>query len=150
MRVICRRERPHPGAQLSLFDTAAGWRHTCFITNTVGADIAALELRHRGHARVEDRVRCWKACGLANLPFEGFCANQAWVAVSLIAGALLAWSQMTCFDGALAKAEPKNVFGNPCHGGAHGRRPGGRARRLSISPIIAHLTNASCVSGSRS
>ncbi len=109
MRVICRRERPHPGAQLSLFDTHAGWRHTCFITNTEGADIVALELRHRGHARVEDRVRCWKACGLANLPFDGFCANEAWVAVSLIAGALLAWSQMTCFDGPLAKAEPKTI-----------------------------------------
>ncbi len=109
MRVICRRERPHPGAQLSLFDIHAGWRHTCFITNTQGEDIAALELRHRGHARVEDRVRCWKACGLANLPFDGFCANEAWVAVSLIAGSLLAWSQMTCFDGALAKAEPKTM-----------------------------------------
>ena len=109
MRVISRRERPHPGAQLSLFDTHAGWRHTCFITNTEGDDIAALELRHRGHARVEDRVRCWKACGLANLPFDGFCANEAWVAVSVIAGALLAWSQMTCFDGALAKAEPKTM-----------------------------------------
>jgi len=93
MRVICRRERPHPGAQLSLFDTHAGWRHTCFITNTKGDDIAGLELRHRGHARVEDRVRCWKACGLSNLPFDGFCANEAWVAVSVIAGALLAWSQ---------------------------------------------------------
>jgi len=109
MRVISRRERPHPGAQLSLFDTHAGWRYTCFITNTEGDDIAALELRHRGHARVEDRVRCWKACGLANLPFDGFCANEAWVAVSVIAGALLAWSQMTCFDGALAKAEPKTM-----------------------------------------
>ena len=109
MRVICRRERPHPGAQLSLFDTQAGWRHTCFITNTDGDDIAALELRHRGHARVEDRVRCWKACGLSNLPFDGFCANEAWVAVSVIAGSLLAWSQMTCFDGALAKAEPKTM-----------------------------------------
>ena len=109
MRVISRRERPHPGAQLSLFDTHAGWRHTCFITNTEGDDIAALELRHRGHARVEDRVRCWKACGLANLPFDGFCANEAWVAVSVIAGALSAWSQMTCFDGALAKAEPKTM-----------------------------------------
>lgn len=109
MRVICRRERPHPGAQLSLFDIHAGWRHTCFITNTQGEDIAALELRHRGHARVEDRVRAWKACGLANLPFGGFCANEAWVAVSLIAGSLLAWSQMTCFGGALAKAEPKTM-----------------------------------------
>ena len=108
-RVICRRERPHPGAQLSLFDTHAGWRPTCFITNTEDGDIAGLELRHRGHARVEDRVRCWKACGLSNLPFDGFCANEAWVAVSVIAGALWAWSQMTCFDGALAKAEPKTM-----------------------------------------
>ncbi len=109
MRAICRRERPHPGAQLSLFDTHAGWRHTCFITNTHCDDIAALEARHRGHARVEDRVRWWKACGLANLPFDGFCANEAWTAVSLIAGSLLASSQMTCFDGALAKAEPKTM-----------------------------------------
>jgi Transposase DDE domain group 1 len=110
LRVICRRERPHPGAQLSLFDTHAGWRHTCFITNTEGDDIAALELRHRGHARVEDRVRAWKACGLANLPFDGFCANQAWVAVSLIAGALLACSQLTCFDGALAQVVAAKVL----------------------------------------
>jgi hypothetical protein len=122
MRVICRRERPHPGAQLSLFDTQAGWRHTCFITNTKGDDIAALELRHRGHARVEDRVRCWKACGLANLPFDGYCANEAWVAVSVIAGSLLAWSQMTCFDGALAKAEPKTM----------------RYRVLHVAAVLAH------------
>jgi hypothetical protein len=122
MRVICRRERPHPGAQLSLFDTCAGWRHTCFITNTKGGDIAALELRHRGHARVEDRVRCWKACGLANLPFDGYCANEAWVAVSVIAGALLAWSQMTCFDGALAKAEPKTM----------------RHRVLHVAAVLVH------------
>ena len=122
MRVICRRERPHPGAQLSLFDTHAGWRHTCFITNTKGRDIAALELRHRGHARVEDRVRTWKDCGLANLPFDGFCANEAWVAVSLLAGALLAWSQMTCFDGALAKAEPKTM----------------RYRVLHVAAVLVH------------
>jgi hypothetical protein len=77
MRVICRREHPHPGARLSLFDTHARWRDTCFITNTKGRDIAALELPHRGHARVEDRVGTWKACGLANLPFDGFYANQA-------------------------------------------------------------------------
>jgi hypothetical protein len=122
MRVICRRERPHPGAQLSLFDTHAGWRHTCFVTNTKSDDIAALELRHRGHARVEDRVRCWKACGLSNLPFDGFCANEAWVAVSVIAGALLAWSQMTCFDGALAKAEPKTM----------------RYRVLHVAAVLVH------------
>ena len=39
-RLIMRRERPHPGAQLTLFDTVEGFRHTCFITNTEGSDIA--------------------------------------------------------------------------------------------------------------
>jgi Transposase DDE domain group 1 len=108
-RLIMRRERPHPGAQLTRFDTSEGFRHTCFITNTQGADIAPLELRHRGHARVEDRIRNWKDCGLANRPFDSFVRNEAWVATSLIAGARLAWSQMVCFDGALAKAEPKTM-----------------------------------------
>jgi hypothetical protein len=108
-RLICRRERPHPGAQLSLFDTAEGFRHTCVITNTAGEEIATLELRHRGHARVEDRVRNWKSCGLSNLPFEDVVRNMAWLQVSLVAGALLAWSQLVCFDSALATAEPKTL-----------------------------------------
>jgi hypothetical protein len=108
-RLIMRRERPHPGAQLTLSDTSEGFRHTCFITSTDSDDICALELRHRGHARVEHRVRSWKDCGLANLPFEDFCRNEAWVATSLIAGALLAWSQMACFEGARTKAEPKSM-----------------------------------------
>ena len=110
-RLICRRERPHPGAQLSLFDTSEGLRHTCFITNAsaLQIDAAVLELRHRGHARVEDRVRCWKDCGLKNLPFASFTQNLTWVATSLIAGALIAWMQMTCLDGELKKAEPKTI-----------------------------------------
>ena len=108
-RLICRRERPHPGAQLSLFDTGEGFRHTAFITNTAGGDVAVLELRHRGHARVEDRVRSWKDCGLQNLPFEDVVRNMAWLQVSLVAGTLLAWAALTCLDGELAKAEPKTL-----------------------------------------
>ena len=107
-RLICRRERPHPGAQLSLFDTINGWRHTCFITNTDG-DPITLETRHRGHARVEDRVRAWKDCGLANLPFEDYDRNQAWVATSMLANCLIAWTQLICLDGHLARAEPKTL-----------------------------------------
>jgi hypothetical protein len=121
-RLLMRRERPHPGAQLTLFDTVEGFRHTCFITNTQGGDIASLELRQRGHARVEDRIRNWKDCGLANLPFDSFVRNEAWVATSLIAGALLAWSQMVCFEGALAKAEPKTM----------------RYRVLHVAALLAH------------
>jgi hypothetical protein len=108
-RLICRRERPHPGAQLTLFDTEEGFRHTCFITDTGGPDIAALECRHRGHARVEDRIRSWKDCGMSNLPFESYTRNEAWMTVSLVAGALLAWSQLSLFDGELQTAEPKTM-----------------------------------------
>src|ERR1019366_1628215 len=63
-----------------------------------------------------------KRADWANLPFDGFCANEAWVAVSVIAGALLAWSQMTCFDGALAKAEPKTM----------------RYRVLHVAAVLVH------------
>jgi hypothetical protein len=108
-RLVCRRERPHPDAQLSLFDIGQDWRHTCFITDTALGDLAVLECRHRGHARVEDRIRNWKDCGLANLPFEDYVRNQAWVATSMVAGCLLAWTQGTCLDGDLAKAEPKSL-----------------------------------------
>lgn len=54
MRVIVRRERPHPGAQLSLFEEADGWRYQAFVTNTTTGQLAFLEARHRAHARVED------------------------------------------------------------------------------------------------
>ncbi|MGH8941112.1 MAG: IS1380 family transposase, partial [Actinomycetes bacterium] len=73
MRVIARRERPHPGAQLRLTDHN-GWRITCFATNTprsAGWRLADLEVRHRQRARCEDRIRCLKDTGLRNLPFAG-------------------------------------------------------------------------------
>ncbi len=110
-RLICRRERPHPGAQLSMFDTSEGFRHTCFITNAsaLNFDAAVLECRHRGHARVEDRVRCWKDCGLQNLPFASFTQNLAWVATSLVAGALIAWEVMLAADYEKAIAKNKIV-----------------------------------------
>ncbi|MGH9268379.1 MAG: IS1380 family transposase [Acidimicrobiales bacterium] len=107
-RLICRRERPHPGAQLSLFDIGEGFRHTCFITDSPG-EAATLELRQRGHARVEDRIRGAKDCGLRNFPFEDFVRNQAWLVMVLIAQDLLAWTAGVCLTGALAKAEPATL-----------------------------------------
>jgi hypothetical protein len=56
MRVIVRRERPHPGAQLDLFEHATGWRYTAFATTTQVGQLAWLDARHRAHARVEDRI----------------------------------------------------------------------------------------------
>jgi hypothetical protein len=76
VRLICRRERPHPGAQLSLFDTVEGFRHQCFITSSPGA-VAALELRHRGHARVEDRIRVAKTAGSRTSPSGTSCRTRS-------------------------------------------------------------------------
>ena len=80
-RLIVRRERPHPGAQFCVFD-AEGYRHTAFITDQDAEDIPALELRHRGRARVEDEIRCGKDTAMRNLPFAAFEHNQAWLELS--------------------------------------------------------------------
>jgi len=105
-RLICRREDPHPGAPLSIFDQIQGRRHTLFLTNSTEVDIAGLERRHRGHARVEDRIRTWKATGAVHQPYKDFAANQAWLNVTLIAQTLLAWTQLIGFTGPLQVAEP--------------------------------------------
>jgi hypothetical protein len=99
MRVIARRERPHPGAQLRLTDHN-GWRITCFATNTRGPGwtLAALELRHRQRARCEDRIRALKDTGLRNLPFHGYAQNRIWVEIVALAADLLAWMQTLAFD----------------------------------------------------
>lgn len=70
VRLIVRKERPHPGAQLRFTD-ADGMRLTCFATNTKHTPIAALELRHRQRARAEDRIRAARTTGLRNLPLHG-------------------------------------------------------------------------------
>ncbi len=112
-RVIVRRERPHPGAQLSLFDTVQGYRHTAFIFAPRAAgpterrSMAALELRHRQHARVEDRIRQGKAAGLAKLPCSEAEENEAWLECVLAAADLVCWSKLICFahDEVLARCE---------------------------------------------
>jgi hypothetical protein len=108
-RLIVRRERPHPGAQLSAFDCEAGYRHTAFITDQNGADIAVLELRHHRRARVEDAIRTGKETGMRHMPFAAFEHNAAWLEVSLTAQALLRWAGRLCLDGELSLAEPKRV-----------------------------------------
>jgi hypothetical protein len=101
-RLILRKERPHPGAQLTFAD-ADGMRITGFLTNTparqVAGQAAGLELRHRQHARVEDRIRQAKATGLRNLPCHGFTENAAWLEVILAATDLLAWTKLIGFPG---------------------------------------------------
>ena len=107
-RLIVRRERPHPGAQFQVFD-ACGYRHTAFITDQDGEDIAALELRHRRRAKVEDEIRTGKETGMRKLPFAAFEHNRVWLELSLIAQELLAWTRILCLEGELALAEPRRL-----------------------------------------
>lgn len=58
-RLILRKKRPVPRAELRITD-AHGMRITGLLTNTTSGQLADLELRHRRHARVEDRIRCGK------------------------------------------------------------------------------------------
>jgi hypothetical protein len=110
-RFIVRRERPHPGAQLTLFDTLEGWRHQVIATDTPpgGGSIQYLEARHRAHARVEDRIRTGKDTGFGRFPSRVFAINQAWLQLALTGIDLLAWTQTLLLDGDLAKAEPKKL-----------------------------------------
>lgn len=99
-RLILRKERPHPGAQLTFTDVD-GMRITAILTNTaqglVAGQAAGLELRHRQHARVEDRIREAKATGLRNLPCRGWNENAAWLQVVLTAVDLIAWTKKLAF-----------------------------------------------------
>jgi hypothetical protein len=109
MRVIARRERPHPGAQLRLTD-ADGWRITLFATNVTGGRIAQHELLHRQRARAEDRIRCLKDTGLRNLPLHDFTANEIWLELVALAADLLAWTQHLALTGTPARTwEPKRL-----------------------------------------
>ena len=145
-RMIVRRERPHPGAQLSLFDDVTGWRHQVFITDTPHghAPIQHLEVRHRAHARVEDRIRCGKTTGFGRFPSRLFAINAAWLELALTAIDLLAWTRLLLLDGDLAHAEPKKLRYRLLHVPARLAR-GGRRLRLRIAatwPWRDHLATA--------
>lgn len=99
-RLILRKERPHPGAQLTFTDVD-GHRITAFLTDTprglIPGQVAGLELRHRQHARVEDRIRQAKAAGLRNFPCRGQDENSAWLEAVLAAADLVCWAKLICF-----------------------------------------------------
>jgi len=109
MRLIVRKEGPHPGAQLRITDVD-GNRITAFVTNTSRGQVADLELRHRRRARAEDRIRCAKDTGLANLPLHDFAQNQIWCAIVALAADLVAWMQTLALTEHPARRwEPKRL-----------------------------------------
>jgi hypothetical protein len=107
-RLIVRRERPHPGAQLSFTDHD-GYRFQAILTDQDDPDIAVLECRHRQHAHVEDRIRDDKDTGLQKFPFKAFALNEVWLEIVALAHDLIVWTQALVLTGELAKAEPKRL-----------------------------------------
>jgi hypothetical protein len=150
MRVFARRERPHPGAQLTLFEAEDGWRYTLWVTNRPAAtrgwlgQAAYIDAIHRVHARVEDAIRTGKDCGIGKYPSTALAMNKAWQAAALTAATLLAWLRLLALDGALAKAEPKTLRYRILHAAAR-LTHGGRRRHLHIQaswPWATDITTA--------
>jgi hypothetical protein len=107
-RLLVRREPLHPGAQQT-FDDLDGHRFTALLTTQEDTDLAAIDARHRAHARVEQRIRDAKATGLGNLPSADFAVNQIWLQLVLIAQDLLTWLSVLTLDGDLAVATPATI-----------------------------------------
>jgi DDE family transposase len=150
MRVFARRERPHPGAQLSLFEAEDGWRYSLWVTNLPAAlrgwraNPACIDAAHRVHARVEDGIRIGKDCGFGRFPSHDFKINAAWLAAALIAATLLTWLRLLALDGSLARAEPKTLRYRILHAAARITR-GARRRQLKIQaswPWAADIVTA--------
>ena len=138
MRLFARRERPHPGAQLTLFEAEDGWRYSLWVTNrpagTKGwqGQNAYIDAAHRVHARVEDAIRAGKDCGIGKYPSTSLAMNKAWQAAALTAATLLAWLRLLALDGALARAEPKTLRYRILHTAGRMVRSG-RRRFLKIA-----------------
>jgi hypothetical protein len=107
-RLIVRKERPHPGAQLRFTDVG-GHRYQAFLTDQAGDDLASLEVTHRLHARVEDRIAEARELGLARLPFHAFSDNETWIELILLAQDLLAWTRTLILDPTSARLAPKRL-----------------------------------------
>ncbi len=134
MRIFARRERPHPGAKLSLFEHEDGYRYQLWVTNlpatTKGwrGQTAYIDAGHRVHARVEDSIRTGKMTGIGRFPSHDYAFNQAWLTAAMMAQILLAWLKLIALDGDLARAEPKTLRYRVLHAAARLVR-GGRRRR---------------------
>ena len=142
-RLIVRRERPHPGAQLSFTDHD-GYRFQAILTDQTDSDTAVIECRHRQHAHVEDRIRDDKDTGLSKFPFKEFQLNEVWLEIVMLAHDLIVWTQALLLDGELAKAEPKRLRYRLLH--VAGRLAfSGRRARLHLDhdwPWVTELTAA--------
>jgi Transposase DDE domain group 1 len=122
LRWIVRRTKPsrRQMKNLTACEKATGWRYSITCTNIPATGISGvpgshhpqfIDVAHREHAVVEDRVRTSKAMGLRNLPSKTWQVNCGWVLAANIAADLAAWSGLLglydCDD--LKDAEPDTL-----------------------------------------
>ncbi len=122
MRVLIRREHPHPGAALSLFEDADRWRYQAVATNTplpTGGQAAFLEARHRAHAQVETRIRHAKDTGIGRFPSREYSINQTWALATSVAADLIAWMRLQALPAELKACEPTALRYRFLHVPAH-------------------------------
>jgi Transposase DDE domain group 1 len=112
-RLLARRTKLREGDQQSFADHD-GYRLAVFLTDQDGS-APELDLDHRGHARVEDRIREGKDCGLSNLPFRSFAHNQVWLWLVQAAQDLLAWSKQLLLTEKARAWELKRLRYRPLH-----------------------------------
>ncbi|MEH0573218.1 MULTISPECIES: IS1380 family transposase [Streptomyces] len=120
MRLIVRRVRPTRRhlKKLTAFEKKTGWRYCITATNIrhmwgiAGSGHSQfLDVLHRSHAGVEDRVRTNKAMGLGNLPSASWEVNCGWMLAANLASDLDAWVRLLALHDVegLADAEPKTM-----------------------------------------
>jgi hypothetical protein len=132
-RAICRRERPHPGAQLR-FSDESGYRFQVFLSNQQGSRIARLEQLHRARAACEDRIAAARTRGCETSPSAPSSPTRP-LELVLIGQDLLVWTQrLLLAEGELALGEPKRLRYRLLHVAARLTR---HARRL-----VLHLPRA--------
>ncbi len=107
-RVLVRRERADPGAQLTFTDIDRH-RFQAILTDQASPDIAQVERGHRARARVEDQIRNDKDTGMRNMPFRDFEHNRVWLEIVRLAHDLIIWTQRLLLTGQLARCEPKRL-----------------------------------------
>ncbi|MFI6492302.1 transposase [Streptomyces sp. NPDC050564] len=121
MRLIVRRVKPSRRhlKKLTTFEKETGWRYCVTATNISqmwgipGSGHAQfLDVLHRSHAGVEDRVRTNKAMGPGNLPSASWEVNRGWMLAANLATDLDAWLRLLALHDIddLADAEPDTLF----------------------------------------
>lgn len=139
LRFIARPVKPsrRHAKKLTELEKRTGWRYQLTVTNIRdhgrgmpgSHHVYFLDVLHRQHAVVEDRVRTEKATGIRTLPLHGYERNKAWLLAANIASDLFAYLQLLGLqdEAELAAAEPESLRAMILHIPA--RRVPARTRR---------------------